>query len=201
MAGAAGPPCRCHAWGCKEPVATAIHPLFRRMVNAEPANTLFLAGKARARDEPLHCTGESPMKIDVTDRESIEHGRVMREAYVLISIRDPDRPPVHPRRSPLCRAVLELAFHDAEPVPGFTPMRPLTYMSHDDALAIWRFLHEHQGKYEAILVQCEQGMSRSPAVAAAVARCLGLDAAPFWCEYQPNRFVYELVCEAAAETD
>jgi len=132
-------------------------------------------------------------RIIVTDRESIEQGFVVRAAYLLISIRDPDKRPVRLPRGGACIAVLELAFHDAEPVAGFTPDRPITYMSADDARAIWRFVRRHEGQYGAIVVHCEQGMSRSPAVAAALAEGLGLDASAFWREYQPNEYVYALV--------
>ena len=139
------------------------------------------------------------LQIRVTDRESIEAGVVMRVPYVLISIRDPDKQPVRIRRSGLCRAVLELAFHDAEPLPGFRPTMQITYMTEADAEAIWRFVREHDGAYRAIVVHCEQGMSRSPAVAAALAEGLGVDSRRFWREYQPNQFVFNRVKNAVAE--
>jgi predicted protein tyrosine phosphatase len=125
------------------------------------------------------------VKIRVTDRETVEQGLVMHEPYVLISIRDPDKRRVRVPKSPLCRAILELVFHDAEPVPGFTPTDPITYMTKEDAKAIWRFVREHDGSYEAIVVHCEQGMSRSPSVAAALARELGVDEKKFWDDYMP----------------
>ena len=133
------------------------------------------------------------LSIRVSDRETVERGLVMREPYILISIRDPDKRPVRLPRSPLCKAVLELAFHDAEPVPGFEPTEQITYMSEDDARAIWAFVREHDGEYRAIMVHCEQGMSRSPAIAAALADGLRIDGREFWEEYQPNQFVYDFV--------
>jgi hypothetical protein len=49
-------------------------------------------------------------------------------------------------------------------------------------------------------VHCELGMSRSPAVAAAICLGLGEDSTRFFEEYQPNQFVYRLVlAEAPAE--
>ena len=139
------------------------------------------------------------VKICVTDRETVEQGLVMREPYVLISIRDPGKRRVRVPRSPLCMAILRLAFHDAEPVPGFTPTDAIKYMTKADAKAIWRFVCKHAGGYAAIVVQCEQGMSRSPAVAAAMAKGLGVDEKKFWGEYQPNRYVYD--CVRAASQD
>ena len=41
----------------------------------------------------------------------------------------------------------------------------------------------------AIVVHCEQGVSRSPAVAAALCDALGLDGRRFWHGYQPNKHV------------
>ncbi|MBI1338458.1 MAG: hypothetical protein GC164_16065 [Phycisphaera sp.] len=138
-------------------------------------------------------SNQSNIKIMVSDRESVERGLPMREPYVLISIRDPYRRPVRIRPHRLCQAVLELAFHDAEPVAGFEPIEEIVYMSEDQARAIWKFVREHVGRYTAIVVHCEQGMSRSPAVAAALAVGLGVNGREFWEEYQPNTFVFRLM--------
>lgn len=133
------------------------------------------------------------IKILVHDRETVERGFVMRLPYILISIRDPDKKPVRYRRTALCVAVLELAFHDAEPTVGFKPSKPLTYMTDKDAEAVWRFVREHESRYSAIVVHCEQGMSRSPAVAAGLAEGLGLHSDKFWRDYQPNHYVCNMI--------
>jgi len=134
-----------------------------------------------------------PLKLSVLDRQSVERGYVMREPYIVISIRDPDSRPVRHRRPSLCVAVLELAFHDAEPISGFRPSGHVDYMTNEDASGIWSFVRAHEGTYQSIVVHCEQGMSRSPAVAAALAEGLGLDSTRFWEEYAPNQFVYDKV--------
>jgi len=67
-------------------------------------------------------------------------------------------------------------------------------MTEDAARQIWRCVAKHKATVGTIVVQCEQGMSRSSAVAAAIAKGLGLDEAPFWREYQPNRYVYARMC-------
>ena len=136
------------------------------------------------------------MRIIVTDRESVERGLAMQEPYILISIRDPEKMPVRLRHCLLCKGVLELAFHDAESVEGFVPLDTITYMTEMDAGAIWDFVHKHEGDYGIIVVHCEQGMSRSPAVAAALAKGLRLDASASWQEHQPNQYVYETVLAA-----
>ena len=139
------------------------------------------------------------MRIIATDRESVERGLVMREPSILISIRDPEKRPVRLRHCLLRKGILELAFHDAEPVAGFIPLDPITYIAEVDADEIWDFVRKHEGTYEVIVVHCEQGMSRSPAVAAALARGLGLDDSFFWQENQPNQYVYKTILAARDE--
>ena len=139
------------------------------------------------------------MRIIATDRESVERGLVMREPYILISIRDPDKRPVRIRHCPLRKGVLELAFHDAEPIEGFVPLEPITYVTEADATAIWSLVRKHEGNYETIVVHCEQGMSRSPAVAAALARGLDLDESFLCQENQPNQCVYRTILAAQDE--
>ena len=48
----------------------------------------------------------------------------------------------------------------------------------------------------SVVVECEQSMSRSLAVAAAICKALGGNDSKFWLEYQPNEYVYRLVLEA-----
>ncbi len=66
-------------------------------------------------------------------------------------------------------------------------------MTADDAAAIWKFVNRYRDDVGAVVVHCEQGMSRSPAVAAAIAYAWALDDAPFWRRHQPNRYVYDLM--------
>lgn len=65
------------------------------------------------------------------------------------------------------------------------------------AKAVWAFLGQHQKAIGTIVVHCEQGMSRSPAVAAAIAKRFGLGEKRFWDEHQPNNYVYRMMLEAA----
>ncbi|TWU37494.1 hypothetical protein Q31b_42820 [Novipirellula aureliae] len=52
------------------------------------------------------------MEFQVHGRATIERGIVVRSAYVLISIRDPESPVVGFTRPTASRDVLSLAFHD-----------------------------------------------------------------------------------------
>jgi len=138
------------------------------------------------------------MQFVVHDRRSIEHGIVVRTAYILISIRDPDKPPVRPRRPPGLLDVLFLAFHDAEPIDGLRLPAKVRLMQRQDAEQIWQFVQQYQDRIGTIVCHCEQGMSRSPAVALALAEAMGGDANSILAESQPNRYVYDLLLDTIA---
>lgn len=139
------------------------------------------------------------MRILVRCREEVEEGFKMKEPYVLVSIRDPDKPNVKVKKSALCKAILSLAFHDAEPSESLRLPPEIRLMTDEDANAIWQFVRQPREGVGAIVVHCEQGMSRSPAVAAAIAVGLGQDNSKFLKQYQPNGFVFATVCRACGE--
>lgn len=137
------------------------------------------------------------MEIMVTDRDSIERGVTVKAGtYAVISIRDPDKPNVTIPRTSGLRAVLELAFHDTDPTAGFLGDARLVHMTNEQAREIARFVIAHLERVKAIVCHCEQGASRSPAIAAAIAKQLGEDDAHFWMEYVPNKYVYDLTTQA-----
>jgi predicted protein tyrosine phosphatase len=139
------------------------------------------------------------MEFIVASRGEIERGIIVRHPYVVISISDPGTPLPRVRRPPAFRDVLYLQFHDEEPVKGFKSPRDIVLMTEDEARAIWEFVDRYRAGVGAIVVHCEQGASRSPAVAAALAKALGEDGDRFFVEYVPNQFVYNLVWAAAGE--
>lgn len=111
----------------------------------------------------------------------------------MISISDPGSPTPRVRRPSACLGVLHLSFHDAEPRAGLPT--GIVLLSTEQARAIRAFVEEH-AEAGALLVHCEQGSSRSPAVAAAVCKAQGGDPARFFEDYVPNQFVYETVLAA-----
>lgn len=133
------------------------------------------------------------MRAIVTDRESVEAGLDLHVGHVVISIRDPDRKPARVRRQPGLRDVLFLAFDDAEPCESLELPGSIRLMSVADAAGIWAFIAKHKDRVPLLVVHCEMGMSRSPAVAAAVTRALGGDDEVFFRDYMPNQYVYELL--------
>lgn len=145
----------------------------------------------------LFNTLESLVKIRATDRGSIEAGFLVRSSYALVSITDPGAELARVPRVVGCRAVLRLAFHDATPGAGAMEMAAdVEVMRPEHARAIAEFAVKHRADVGAFVVHCEAGMSRSPAVAAAIAEYLGDDPGRFFDRYQPNAWVHTLTREA-----
>jgi predicted protein tyrosine phosphatase len=69
--------------------------------------------------------------------------------------------------------------------------------SREHAMKIWSFVLQHRLDLERIVVHCDAGVSRSPAVGAALARVFnGSDAELFGGRYRPNMRVYRMLLEA-----
>ena len=85
-------------------------------------------------------------------------------------------------------AMLQTAFHDADHIDLLEGVTEL--FNEEQAIEIWRFVDDWWDKVEHFLVHCEAGLSRSPAVAAAIAKDkLGEDA-EFFARFRPNMHVY-----------
>jgi predicted protein tyrosine phosphatase len=134
-------------------------------------------------------------KIVITDRDSIESGLLVRSTYALISIRDAGAKRARIPKPTALRGVLHMAFDDAEPSAAMRLPPHVKVMSRAQAQRIWRFVDQHLAHIGAFVLNCHQGMSRSPAVAAALAVYFGQDDRPFWRDYMPNRHVYGLLRE------
>jgi predicted protein tyrosine phosphatase len=132
------------------------------------------------------------MDFIVTDREGIEQGVAVRSRYVVISIRDPDSERPKVKQQSGLRDVLYLIFDDAEPPANDA----VILMTPEQARQVVGFVASHERYVDTVVVHCEQGMSRSPAVAAALCKAMGGDDQQFWRNYSPNVHVYQLVSEA-----
>ena len=139
------------------------------------------------------------MDFVVSGRQEIEDGIPVQTAYVVISITDPGSRPARIQRCAVFRDVLRLQFHDAMPLTIFKMPPNIVVMDEDHAKSIWQFVRQWQEKVETIVVHCEQGMSRSPAVAAAICKVLIGDDRQFFREYVPNRYIYDLLLTAAED--
>ena len=109
--------------------------------------------------------------------------------WAVISIATPGRPAADLQEG--WHAVLQLSFKDVES--GFNPEMPnfqnkAHAFTDEQARAIWTFMEERAPHIEGLLVHCHAGVSRSAAVAKAVAE--GYELA-FPAEYDSyNKFVF-----------
>jgi len=115
--------------------------------------------------------------------------------YLILSITDPERLEATFAASPHQKAILRLQFHDKSgpraAASGKTAMTP------EQARSIIAFVREHLAEVQLIICQCEAGISRSAAVAAALSRILQGEDSFFFTHYAPNDWIYHTLLEAA----
>lgn len=109
--------------------------------------------------------------------------------YAVVSITDPNRPRLQFPEDYSLRHVLHLQFADIlQPIGSYEPM------NRDQAQEVVDFLHRTKDEVDVYQVHCHAGISRSPAVAAAMAAILGYPINDFWdCLRMPNGWVLSLV--------
>lgn len=98
--------------------------------------------------------------------------------------------------------LLQLCFHDIDELdrwadsPAYEAEAVPVMFTYQMAQQVWCFVEQHRGKIETLLVHCEAGVSRSPAIAGAIAECLEGSREPHFRGKQPNMRVYNklLVC-------
>ena len=115
--------------------------------------------------------------------------------HVIISITSSPDDVARLRSTPACRGILRLAFLDADAASDSHAEAAL--FSEEHAARVWSFVREHRAGIERIIVHCDAGMSRSPAVAAAISKALtGDDTEFFGGRYRPNLRVYRTLLGA-----
>lgn len=139
-----------------------------------------------------HVLSKRPMDFFVYSRGAIEVLPPHEVAHVIVSITttpdDRAKLPV----GKACRGVLRLSFVDAdEPRPD----QPHTLFDRAQARSILQFVKQHRDAIERIVVHCDAGLSRSPAVAAAIAVCLDQSDEEFFRRYRPNMLVYRTLLD------
>jgi predicted protein tyrosine phosphatase len=148
-------------------------------------------------DPTMTLHPDDSLQIFVYSRAHIERLAPHDDAaHVIISI---TTTPSDVARLPVCEqtlGVLRLSFfdldgpaHGAEEAQLFGP---------SDAVKIWDLQELHKPKLARVIVHCDAGFSRSPAVAAAIARVYLGDDAWYFRRYLPNRRVHRMLLEEAA---
>ena len=117
--------------------------------------------------------------------------------YLVVSVTDPDRTEAVLAESPYQKAVLRLRFHDKSgpraALSGKVAMTPAV------AREILVFVREHLPEAALIVCQCEAGISRSAAIAAALSCILQGEDSFFFAHYAPNNWIYQTLLKASEE--
>ena len=129
------------------------------------------------------------MKFKVLNRERVAQYRVDVK-HIVISFRDPELEKAELPETNLRVGELYLAFHDLDEKCGDYKL-----FTKDDAKEIWKFINKHLSEIEMIIVNCEAGISRSSAVAAAISKILNGNDDDFFKYFIPNRLVYRKMME------
>jgi predicted protein tyrosine phosphatase len=137
------------------------------------------------------------MDVWVYSRAAIERVPPHDVPHVVISITSTPSDVAAIPASPSLLGILRLSFADIEEP---EPDADLVLFDAEHARAIHGFVTKHRASVERIVVHCDAGVSRSPAVAAAITRALGGDDADFFVRYRPNRRVYRGVLAAFGVT-
>ena len=134
------------------------------------------------------------MKIIFMGRWAAERLR-LPDKYVTISITDPgSRPAV--LTDPACVAVLRLEFHDLAERPSWPGSDGLVLFTPEMAAQVAAFAERWRSAVSRIVVHCEAGISRSCAVASALALYFTGDDTRQREAGCPNALVYRLMLEA-----
>ncbi len=134
------------------------------------------------------------MQFAIYSRGAIEAVPPHDVPHVIISITTTEGDLARLPTCDQCRGVLRLVFADVE-----EPRNGVVVFGLEHARAVWEFVDQHRTEIERVVVHCDAGLSRSPAVAAAISRCLDGDDAEFFARYRPNMRVYRTLLEVWEE--
>ena len=139
-----------------------------------------------------------PKPLHILTRRMVAY-KTLARPYAVISITTPGDEEATIAPSDNCRAVLRLSFYDiraAECNAEWQTVLP------EHARRIWAFVGEHWGHIEELIIHCDAGQSRSPAVAAALDKVLHGDDSRWWKGFRFNYLVYEtLLNEVGKESE
>jgi hypothetical protein len=137
------------------------------------------------------------MKILFCGRIELERWQAPLQGHAVVSLRDSEKPPVKLaglRNESGGPWVLDIACNDiTEPMPGrICPTATIAQRIHE-------FWQHHKEHVAAFVCQCESGIGRSQAVAAALGALQGGDPTPILRRGTYNRLLYRLILEAAGK--
>ncbi len=139
------------------------------------------------------------MEFFVYSRRALEAVQPHDVPHVIISITSGSEDVARFRVNEHCRGILRISFPDADAASENSPEADLFSPHH--ARQVWDFVLRHRDAVQRIVIHCDAGISRSPAVGAALARTFGTDDSEFFTgKYRPNMRVYRLLRESAPST-
>lgn len=120
--------------------------------------------------------------------------------YLIISVTDPNNSDAEIAESPNLLDIIRLKFDDIGKPNKFQFAETTDIlMDETQAKQILEFVKKHLSEVKLIVCQCEQGMSRSPAMAGALSRILQNEDKYFLQNYWANRWVYDLLIETSKD--
>ena len=135
------------------------------------------------------------IKVLVLGREEIKDF-ISEKPYLIISVTDPRNPEAEIIQSSNLVSILRLKFDDIGKPNKFQFENSTDIlMNVDQAKQILEFIKRYLSAIKLIVCQCEQGISRSAAIAAALSRILQNEDEYFLKNYWANRWVYDLLIE------
>ncbi len=135
------------------------------------------------------------MKLVVLSREKIEFEPPPRAPYAVVSMHGGGDPPTKVVPGTQCKGILFMEFNDVE------DPRVRGSITNAQAREIWKFVKGVWSEIKILVCQCNRGISRSSAVAAAASKIyLGTDEYFFnHPKYDPNVLVHSRILKAAVE--
>ena len=117
---------------------------------------------------------------------------ILNYPYAIISIMTHGIQKAELARNEHCQGILRVNFPDfVKPMENWEETE---LFNPGIATEIWSFL-EGLPPIQALVIHCEAGVSRSPAVGAAIAKVLGQDHEDYFQKYHPNPLVYRVMLE------
>ena len=123
---------------------------------------------------------------------------------VIVSVTDPGRDNVVYSACESVKGILRVQFHDIGQLPDMPGIDPRIFMPDDcvpfsgvEASAILDFITNNLADIEMVVCQCEAGISRSAAIAAALSRIYNGDDSYFFENYMPNIDVYNSMIDVS----
>lgn len=121
--------------------------------------------------------------------------------HIVISIKTPgaNKADIKPNFACLDKLFLEFQDIDLAKCDKYIDCPELHPFNKKQAVEIIEFINFHLENIEGLIVNCEAGVSRSPAIAAAIALLLGQDNQIYFKKYLPNMYVYRTLIDTFFE--